>query len=1002
MAQQANGPSTDSLDPHTDFQDFSKTLFSRLVQLTKLANNVPTRDISFYRNVDPSFASQLDDCSSGLLKLSNRLVAFSANESVTVLQNVDQVNNHYHLVVDVMDGLLERVDAALDELKPGSKSGDKLAVNMRQSAPIVTQVKQAGSDRLDYRLIHAQNIARPQLKFKDGVDNSATSPFTWKLASKPNAQISLEESLTYEDPNLAALTKATSNSLPNPYAYEISHVNYPSVLFEHREPEPYLPFDTTSAEWIDTPAQVGTLLAKLRQAPIIAVDLEYHSHRSFQGFTCLMQISTRTEDFLVDTLAVREHLQQLNEVFTDPKIVKVFHGAESDVKWLQQDFGLYLVGLFDTYHASKVLGYPHHSLAYLLDRFCQVVADKKYQLADWRIRPLPSEMADYARSDTHYLLYIFDRMRNELVAKSAGSSSSAVTAGSPTGKEAGGDDMAQRFMRLTLQRSEQTALQTYVKPGYDAETGEGENGWRHLLSRYSRTLHSQQLAVFRALHAWRDRTAREEDESLRYVLPGHMLLILAGEMPTEAPALIGLCNPTPPLVRMYAADLAALIGRTMAENPPTAELAGRGLGTAPTKSAKHIRFGLDGSVATVADGVDSDLTHLSVDEFLALRSGDVVDATPATCPLLNPEINAPTLPTVEVDPTPPPTKSKQDKKKKKKQQQASLAATPPSLMAPQSSLLAALGPMVAARPSAATSKVNKTAQTAEDLRMVQLVQENLNLNVPGLTTAMEEDQPEIKAEAGSASDANQSEPEETMAEDEAEVDSPAPSKSNANTREVVVLANMEKGPRPTLASSAAAKRKRSDDSEADTPKGRKPRAPKLATDIIVDKAPEFLRTSLQQSQPATVATTASTSQPPTGDQPSPLVEDDKSAAPSNKKQKNNRQKNKQKNKNANGGGAAASKEPPTNDPSKPFDYSAVQSTADITDKKAAVLKKQRQPGKQTKKNQKKKGAQSAGPAGTNFDPYRQVKVAENADKPVLRTDKAPKSGNRTMSYQVSK
>lgn len=36
-----------------------------------------------------------------------------------------------------------------------------------------------------------------------------------------------------------------------------------------------------------------------------------------------MQISTREEDFIVDTLALREELEVLNEVFTDPSIVKV-------------------------------------------------------------------------------------------------------------------------------------------------------------------------------------------------------------------------------------------------------------------------------------------------------------------------------------------------------------------------------------------------------------------------------------------------------------------------------------------------------------------------------------------------------------------------------------------------------------------------------------------------------------------------------------------------------
>ena len=65
---------------------------------------------------------------------------------------------------------------------------------------------------------------------------------------------------------------------------------------------------------------------------------------------------------------------------------KVLHGAFMDVKWLQRDLGLYLVGYFDTCLAADVLNYPAKGLATLLKKFVQFDADKKYQLADWRIR----------------------------------------------------------------------------------------------------------------------------------------------------------------------------------------------------------------------------------------------------------------------------------------------------------------------------------------------------------------------------------------------------------------------------------------------------------------------------------------------------------------------------------------------------------------------------------------------------------------------------------------
>lgn len=66
----------------------------------------------------------------------------------------------------------------------------------------------------------------------------------------------------------------------------------------------------------------------------------------------MVQVSTRHEDFLVDTLALRSHIQVLRSPFANPEILKVLHGADSDIVWLQRDFGLYIVNLFDTGQVS--------------------------------------------------------------------------------------------------------------------------------------------------------------------------------------------------------------------------------------------------------------------------------------------------------------------------------------------------------------------------------------------------------------------------------------------------------------------------------------------------------------------------------------------------------------------------------------------------------------------------------------------------------------------------
>ena len=65
------------------------------------------------------------------------------------------------------------------------------------------------------------------------------------------------------------------------------------------------------------------MLTKLRRVSEVAIDLEHHSYRSYAGFLCLMQISTREEDWIIDTLVLREELTELNEILTDPRIIKV-------------------------------------------------------------------------------------------------------------------------------------------------------------------------------------------------------------------------------------------------------------------------------------------------------------------------------------------------------------------------------------------------------------------------------------------------------------------------------------------------------------------------------------------------------------------------------------------------------------------------------------------------------------------------------------------------------
>lgn len=74
------------------------------------------------------------------------------------------------------------------------------------------------------------------------------------------------------------------------------------------------------------------------------------------------------------------------------------------------------VNVFDTARAYQVIqksceNAPKHvdlaSLEKLCDKLLGIQLDKFFQVADWRIRPLPQGMLDYARSDSHYLIPLY-------------------------------------------------------------------------------------------------------------------------------------------------------------------------------------------------------------------------------------------------------------------------------------------------------------------------------------------------------------------------------------------------------------------------------------------------------------------------------------------------------------------------------------------------------------------------------------------------------------------
>lgn len=90
-------------------------------------------------------------------------------------------------------------------------------------------------------------------------------------------------------------------------------------------------------------------------------------------------------------------------------------------------------------------------------------------------------MIKYAREDTHYLLYIYDLMKNELIAR---------------GNE------QNNLLLAVLNNSREISLKRYEK---ERST---ETSHLTLYNKYNWVFSPAQMRAFQALYAWRDNVAR--------------------------------------------------------------------------------------------------------------------------------------------------------------------------------------------------------------------------------------------------------------------------------------------------------------------------------------------------------------------------------------------------------------------------------------------------------------------------------------------------------------
>jgi ribonuclease D len=268
------------------------------------------------------------------------------------------------------------------------------------------------------------------------------------------------------------------------------------------------------------------LIDALSKEPRIAVDTESNSLYAYKDSVCLIQFSIPGKDYLLDPISLTD-IASLGDIFADPGIEKLLHGAEYDVVSLKRDFGFQIHNLFDTRMAIRTLGGDDTSLEKLLAKELNVSLNKRYQRANWGKRPLKAEMLDYARMDTHFLLPLREKLGQAL-------------------REAGRWEEA----------SEACVFMTQLQP---TPTDFNPQGFWNI--HRARKLNPKQAAVLRELWHFRDEVAQKRNVPVFKVLEDKVLLAIAEVIPRDRAGLNAIPALTQGLFRRYADRILEVVER---------------------------------------------------------------------------------------------------------------------------------------------------------------------------------------------------------------------------------------------------------------------------------------------------------------------------------------------------------------------------------------------------------------------------------------------------------
>ena len=225
----------------------------------------------------------------------------------------------------------------------------------------------------------------------------------------------------------------------------------------------------------------------------IALDTESNSFHRYPEQLCLIQIASRHDVYIIDTIAL-DDLTPLRSILADVSISKVIHGADYDIRSLDRHYGLHIHNLFDTSIAARFAGITQFGLAALTRDLLGITINKskRLQRSDWGRRPLSVEALEYAATDVIHLFALGEVLDQRL--QSLGRA----------------EWVAEECARIEEVR--------YTPP--DLETA-------YLSVKGAKDLDGRGLTILQSLFLFREEEARRQHRPPFFVLPNATLIFLA-------------------------------------------------------------------------------------------------------------------------------------------------------------------------------------------------------------------------------------------------------------------------------------------------------------------------------------------------------------------------------------------------------------------------------------------------------------------------------------------